>query len=199
MLDTVRELERQGFEATYLDVQPDGLIDLKQLEAALRPDTILVSVMFVNNEIGVIQDIAGHRRDVPRNGRASSTSTRRRRPARCAIDLAALKVDLMTFSRAQDLRPEGHRRAVRAAQAARAPRGADARRRPRARHALGHAADAPDRRHGRGVPHRAGQRWRPRTSASARCATGCSKGMQEIEEVFINGDLEQRVPHNLNI
>ena len=66
VLDTMRELERQGFEVTYLDVQEDGLLDLDRLKAALRPDTILVSVMFVNNEIGVIQDIVGHRRDVPR-------------------------------------------------------------------------------------------------------------------------------------
>ena len=66
VLDTMRELERQGFEVTYLDVQEDGLLDLDKLKAAMRPDTILVSVMFVNNEIGVIQDIAGDRRDVPR-------------------------------------------------------------------------------------------------------------------------------------
>ena len=62
----MRELERQGFEVTYLDVQEDGLLDLDKLKAAMRPDTILVSVMLVNNEIGVIQDIAGDRRDVPR-------------------------------------------------------------------------------------------------------------------------------------
>ena len=85
---------------------------------------------------------------------------------------------------AQDLWPEGHRRAVCAPQAARAHRSADARRRPRARHALGHAADAPDRRHGRGVPHRQARKWRPRTSASACCATGCSTGLSEIEEVY---------------
>ena len=65
-LDTMRELEREGFEVTYLDVEPDGLLDLEKFKAALRPDTILVSVMFVNNEIGVIQDIAGDRRDLPR-------------------------------------------------------------------------------------------------------------------------------------
>jgi hypothetical protein len=77
VLDTMRELERQGFEVTYLDVQEDGLLDLEQLKAALRPDTILVSVMFVNNEIGVIQDIASDRRDLPR---ARHRLPRRRRP-----------------------------------------------------------------------------------------------------------------------
>ena len=56
-LDTMRDLEREGFEVTYLDVRDDGLLDLAVLEAALRPDTIIVSVMYVNNEIGVIQDI----------------------------------------------------------------------------------------------------------------------------------------------
>ena len=66
VLDTMRELERQGFEVTYLDVQEDGLLDLERSRRRCGPDTILVSVMFVNNEIGVIQDIAGHRRDLPR-------------------------------------------------------------------------------------------------------------------------------------
>src|SRR5688572_32841166 len=57
VLDTMRELEREGFEVTYLDPKPDGLVDLKKFEAALRPDTIVASVMHVNNEIGVIQPI----------------------------------------------------------------------------------------------------------------------------------------------
>ena len=125
-----------------------------QLEAAIRPDTILVSVMSVNNEIGVIQDIAAIGEIVP--------EARRAVPRRCGAgdrqdadrpEDAEGRPDVV-FG-AQDLRPQGHRRAVRAAQAARAPRSADARRRPRARHALRHAGDAPDRRHGRGVPHRA--------------------------------------------
>ena len=134
----MRELERQGFEVTYLDVQEDGLLDLEVFKAAIRPDTILASVMFVNNEIGVIQDIAGHRRALPREGRDL--------PRRCGAghrqgrdrpEDAAGRPDEPGL--AQDLRPQGHRRAVRAPQAARAPRSADARRRPRARHALGHA------------------------------------------------------------
>jgi cysteine desulfurase len=69
VLDTMRELERQGFEVTYLDVQADGLLNQEVFKAAIRPDTILASVMFVNNEIGVIQDIAAHGLDLPRKGR----------------------------------------------------------------------------------------------------------------------------------
>ena len=197
-LDTMRELEREGFEVTYLDVMPDGLLDLDAFKAALRPDTILVSVMLVNNEIGVIQDIAaigelcrarGHH--LPRRrGAGDGQGADRPRDAQGRPDVVL---------GAQDVRAEGHRRAVRAPQAARAHRGADARRRPRARHALGHAADAPDRRHGRGVPARAGSRWPPRTSASGCCATGCGRASREIEEVYVNGDLERRVPHNLNV
>ena len=154
-LDTMRELEREGFEVTYLDVEHDGLLDLAKLEAALRPDTILVSVMFVNNEIGVIQDIPAigemcrGRGIVFHVDAAQATGKVVGRPA-----AAEGRPDVVLG--AQDLRPEGHRRAVRAPQAARAPRGADARRRPRARPALRHAAHAPDRRHGRGVPDREG-------------------------------------------
>ena len=78
----MRELERQGFEITLLDVKEDGLIDMDMLKAALRPDTILVSVMFVNNEIGVIQDIAAIG-ELLRERRSSSTSIPPRPPARC--------------------------------------------------------------------------------------------------------------------
>ncbi len=154
VLDTCRELEREGFEVTYLQPQPNGLITLDQLRDAIRDDTILVSVMLVNNEIGVVQDIPAigalcreQGRHLPLR-RGAGDRQGRDRPA----DVAGRPDDV---HRAQDLRPEGHRRAVRASQAARAPRGADARRRSRARHAFGHARDAPDRRHGRGVPARA--------------------------------------------
>ena len=154
VLDTCRELEREGFEVTYLDVKDDGLIDLDKFQAAIRPDTILVSVMRVNNEIGVIQDIDGDRRDhaceghhFPRRRRASDRQDRDRSAK------AEGRPDVVLG--AQDVRPEGHRRAVRAPQAAHPHRSADARRRSRARHAFGHAGDAPDRRHGRSVPHRA--------------------------------------------
>jgi cysteine desulfurase len=91
-LDTMRELERDGFEVSYLDVKPDGLLDLEAFKAALRPDTILVSVMFVNNEIGVIQDIPAIGGDLAAAAASFSTSTRRRRRA-IPVDLSTLKVD----------------------------------------------------------------------------------------------------------
>ena len=154
VLDTMRELERQGFEVTYLDAEPNGLLDLEKFKAALRPDTILVSVMMVNNEIGVIQAIAAIG-EICRDTGIIFHVDAAQATGKVEIDLAKLKVDLMSMSRAQDLRPQGHRRAVRAPQAARAHRGADARRRARARLAFRHPAHPPDRRHGRGLPHRA--------------------------------------------
>ena len=123
VLDTMRELERQGFEVTYLDVQEDGLLDHDRLRAVLRPDTILVSVMFVNNEIGVIQDIAAI---------GALPRARHRLPVRgaghgkVAIDLAKLPVTCEP-GLAQDVRAEGHGALyVRASHGA--DRGADARR-----------------------------------------------------------------------
>jgi len=126
-LDTMRELEREGYSVTYLDVLSDGLVDLEALNSALRSDTILVSVMAVNNEIGVVQDIAAigeicrargilSRRCGAGDGQDSSGS--RGAQGRPHVVLGA-----------QDLWAEGRRRAVRAAQAARPARGADARRR----------------------------------------------------------------------
>ena len=197
VLDTMRELERQGFEVTYLDVEEDGMLDLGKLEAALRKDTILVSVMFVNNEIGVIQDIAAigamcrrARHHLPRRRRAGDRQGGDR-PGRVAGRSDEPGI-------AQDLRPQGHRCALRAAQAAGADRGPDARRRPRARHALGHLADPSDRRHGRGLSHRPrgdGDRERARADA----ADPVARRPQGIEQTFVNGNLEKRVPHNLNM
>ena len=105
-LDTVRELERRGFEATYLDVRPDGLIDMQQLEAAFRPDTILVSVMFVNNEIGVIQDIPAIGELCRAKGALFHVDSAQA-TGKCPIDLAALKVDLMSFSAHKTYGPKG--------------------------------------------------------------------------------------------
>ncbi|MEK6426081.1 MAG: aminotransferase class V-fold PLP-dependent enzyme, partial [Burkholderia gladioli] len=106
VLDTCRELEREGFEVTYLDVKDDGLIDLDVFKAALRADTILVSVMHVNNEIGVVQDIATIGEICREKGivfhvdAAQSTG-------KVAIDLATLKVDLMSFSAHKTYGPKG--------------------------------------------------------------------------------------------
>jgi len=156
VLDTVRELERQGFEATYLQPQDNGLITLAQLEEAIRPDTILVSVMLVNNEIGVIQPI-DEIGELCRKKRNHFPLRRRASDWQGTYRSGKNQGRPHDLYRAQDIRPEGHRRAVCAAQAAGAHRSADARRRPRAWIALRHPGDAPDRRHGRGFPHRQGR------------------------------------------
>ena len=164
VLDSCRQLEREGYEVTYLDPEPNGLIDLDKLKAALRDDTSLVSIMHVNNEIGVIQDIEAigalcrERKIVFHVDAAQSAGQSADRPERTAGRPDEL------FG-AQDLRPQRHRRAVRAAQTADTAGSPDARWRPRTRHALGHAGDPPDRRHGRSLPHRRGRKWQWKTNA----------------------------------
>ena len=106
VLDTCRELEREGFEVTYLDVKPDGLIDLEVFRAALRPDTILVSVMFVNNEIGVIQDIATIGEICREKGIIFHVDAAQA-TGKVQIDLDKLKVDLMSFSAHKTYGPKG--------------------------------------------------------------------------------------------
>jgi cysteine desulfurase len=105
-LDTMRELERDGFSVTYLDVAPDGLLDLNRFEASLRPDTSVVSVMYVNNEIGVIQDVGAigelcRARGIIFHVDAAQAT------GKLAIDLASLKVDLMSFSAHKTYGPKG--------------------------------------------------------------------------------------------
>jgi cysteine desulfurase len=105
-LDTMRELEREGFEVTYLDVREDGLIDMDALKAALRPDTILLSVMYVNNEIGVIQDIPALG-DLCRERSILFHVDSAQATGKVDIDLGALKVDLMSFSAHKTYGPKG--------------------------------------------------------------------------------------------
>ncbi|MBP6762913.1 MAG: aminotransferase class V-fold PLP-dependent enzyme, partial [Thauera sp.] len=106
VLDTVRELEREGFEATYLDVKENGLVDLEVLKAAIRPDTILVSVMFVNNEVGVVQPIA-EIGEICRDKGVIFHVDAAQATGKVDIDLAQLKVDLMSFSAHKTYGPKG--------------------------------------------------------------------------------------------
>jgi len=196
-LDTVRELEREGFAATYLDVLPNGLLDLGALEAALRPDTIVVSVMAVNNEIGVVQDIAAvgelcRRRGILFHVDAAQAT------GKIPVDLGALKVDLMSFSAHKTYGPKGVGALY-------------VRRKPRVRieaqmHGGGHERGM---RSGTLPTHQIVGMGEAFRIARLEMATENErirmlrdklwKGLSEIEEVYVNGDLEGRVPHNLNV
>jgi cysteine desulfurase len=196
-LDTMRELEREGFEVTYLDVRPDGLLDLEALAAALRPDTIVVSVMFVNNEIGVIQDIAAigelcRGRGIVLHCDAAQAT------GKVVIDLARLKVDLMSFSAHKTYGPKGIGALY-------------VRRKPRVRleaqmHGGGHerglrSGTLPTHQIvGMGEAFRIAREEMGAESERIRMLRDrLLRGLQEIEEVYVNGDLEHRVPHNLNV
>jgi cysteine desulfurase len=195
-LDTMRELEREGFEVTYLDVLPDGLLDLKQLEGALRKDTILVSVMYVNNEIGVIQDIPAIGEMCRARGIIFHVDSAQA-TGKLPIDLSALKVDLMSFSAHKTYGPKGVGALF-------------VRRKPRVRieaqmHGGGHERGM---RSGTLPTHQIvgmGEAFRlarlEMASDNERIRALRDRlltGLTEIEEVYVNGDLEHRVPHNLN-
>ena len=197
VLDTVRELERQGFSATYLSPEPNGLLDLEKLKAAIRPDTILVSVMMVNNEIGVIQDIAAIG-EICRPRGIIFHCDAVQAVGKVEIDLAKLKVDLMTVTAHKVYGPKGI--------------GAQyVRRKPRVRiepqiHGGGHERGM---RSGTLATHQIvgmGEAFRiarlEMASENARIRglrERLWKGLSEIEEVHLNGDLEQRIPGNLNV
>ena len=196
-LDTMRELEREGFEVTYLDVMENGLLDLDSFQAALRPGTSVVSVMYVNNEIGVIQDIAAigeicRARGIIFHVDGAQAS------GKVPIDLAKLKVDLMSFSAHKTYGPKGVGALF-------------VRRKPRVRieaqmHGGGHERGM---RSGTLATHQIVGMGEAFRLAKAEMATENErvrmlrdkllKGLSQIEEVYVNGDLEQRVPHNLNI
>src|SRR5881409_1138170 len=196
-LDTMRELEREGFEVTYLDVKPDGLVDMETFKAALRPDTILVSVMYVNNEIGVIQDIPAIGEICRSRGIIFHVDSAQA-TGKLPIDLAALKVDLMSFSAHKTYGPKGVGALF-------------VRRKPRVRieaqmHGGGHERGmrsgtlATHQIVGMGEAFRIAREEMDLENARIRrLRDKLLVGLQDIEEVYVNGDLKQRVPHNLNI
>jgi len=197
VLDTVRELERLGFEATYLDVQENGLVDLAALEKAIRPDTILVSVMMVNNEIGVVQPIA-EIGEICRDKGIVFHVDAAQATGKVAIDLSQLKVDLMSFSAHKTYGPKGIGALY-------------VRRKPRVRleaqmHGGGHERGlrsgtlATHQIVGMGEAFRLARLEMAAENERVRLLRDrLLAGVQDMEAVYVNGDLEARVPHNLNI
>jgi len=197
VLDTMRELERQGFEVTYLDVKEDGLIDLEELKAAIRDDTILISIMWVNNEIGVVQDIPAigaicRERKIIFHVDAAQAC------GKVPVDVEAAKIDLLSMS--------GHK--------VYGPKGIGAlyvRRKPRVRleaqmHGGGHergfrSGTLPTHQIvGMGEAFRIAKEELEQDMAHYRKLRDIFlKGIEGIEEVYINGDLEHRAPNNLNV
>ena len=197
VLDTCRELERQGFEVTYLDVQEDGLLDLDAFRAAIRPDTILASVMFVNNEIGVIQDVTAIGNICREKGVIFHVDAAQA-TGRVEIDMAKLPIDLMSLTSHKTYGPKGIGALY-------------VRRKPRVRleaqmHGGGHERGM---RSGTLPTHQIvgmGEAYRiarlEMAADNARITALHERmlaGLKDVEQVFINGHVEKRVPHNLNM
>jgi len=197
VIDTCRDLERQGFEVTYLDPEPNGLIDMEKFKAAIRPDTILVSIMFVNNEIGVIQPIAEIGEICRARGIIFHVDAAQA-TGKVAIDLATLKVDLMSLCAHKTYGPKGIGALY-------------VRRKPRVRleaqmHGGGHERGfrsgtlAPHQIVGMGEAFRLAREEMGTENERVRMLRDrLLAGLTEMEEVYVNGDLEHRVPHNLNM
>ncbi len=197
VLDTMRELERQGFEVTYLDVQTDGLVNLDAFKAAIRPDTIVASVMFVNNEIGVIQDVKALG-DICRANGVIFHVDAAQATGRVAFNIAELPIDLMSLTSHKTYGPKGIGALY-------------VRRKPRVRieaqmHGGGHERGM---RSGTLPTHQCVGMGEAYAIAKANMADELAHitalnhrllaGLEGIEQVFINGHRTQRVPHNLNM
>ena len=197
VLDTFRELERQGFEATYLDVKEDGLLDLDVFKAAIRPDTILASVMFVNNEIGVIQDITAIGNICREKGVIFHVDAAQA-TGRIDVDLSKLPIDLMSLTSHKTYGPKGIGALY-------------VRRKPRVRleaqmHGGGHERGM---RSGTLPTHQCvgmGEAYRIAKLEMAADNVRIKalhermlNGLKDIEQVFLNGNADKRIPHNLNM
>jgi len=197
VLDSCRQLEREGFEVTYLDPEPSGLIDLDKLKACFRDDTILVSIMHVNNEIGVIQDIKAIG-ELTREHKIIFHVDAAQSAGKAPIDLQDMKVDLMSFSAHKIYGPKGIGALY-------------VRRKPRVRleaqmHGGGHERGmrsgtlATHQIVGMGEAFRLAKEEMAADNERIRMLRDrLLDGLKDIEEVYVNGDMEQRVPHNLNI
>jgi cysteine desulfurase len=197
VLDTMRELERQGFEVTYLDVQEDGLVNMATLKAAIRPDTILISVLFVNNEIGVIQDIPAIGALCREKGILFHVDAAQA-TGRVDIDMNKLPIDLMSMTAHKTYGPKGIGALY-------------VRRKPRVRieaqiHGGGHergmrSGTLPTHQCvGMGEAFRIAKLEMAQDLAKARVLQQrLLNGLKDIEQVFINGSLDKRVPQNLNM
>jgi cysteine desulfurase len=197
VLDTCRELERQGFEVTYLEVEPNGLVSLEKFQAAIRPDTILASIMMVNNEIGVIQPVWEIAEICKKKGVIYHCDAVQG-GGRIEIDLQKFKADLLTITAHKMYGPKGIGALY-------------VRRKPRVRieaqiHGGGHERGF---RSGTLATHQIVGFGEAARLAKLEMATENEriralrdrllKSMRDIEEVYVNGDLERRIPHNLNV